>query len=107
MWTSTISTRVSPTTSARELTHNPELTEQEMVSRAGEIVALAGIQLRAYAEVQQKFNELLQSFSPSPNLVGTVERARIERTNGQSSEQGDQQGSGDNGGGSNDGENEG
>lgn len=66
---------------ARELTGNPQLTEEEMVSRAGEIVRLAGVQLRAYAEVQQKFNELLQSFKPQPNLSGTVERARIERTN--------------------------
>ena len=70
---------------ARELTGDQTLTEEQMVSRAGEIVALAGVQLRAYAEVQQKFNELLQSFSPKANLVGTTERARIERTGGEGS----------------------
>lgn len=68
---------------ARELTGDASLTEEQMVSRAGEIVALAGVQLRAYAEVQQKFNELLQSFNPSPHLDGIVERARIERKDGE------------------------
>ena len=68
---------------ARELTHNPELTEDEMVARAGELVGLAGVQLRAYAEVQTKFNELLKSFKPQPNATGVVERARIERKNGE------------------------
>ncbi len=68
---------------ARELTGDASLTEEQMVSRAGEIVALAGVQIRAYAEVQQKFNELLQSFNPSPNLSGIVERARIERKDGE------------------------
>ena len=66
---------------ARELTGDPSLTEEQMVQRAGELVGLAGVQIRAYAEVQQKFNELLQSYHPTPNLVGTTERARIERTN--------------------------
>lgn len=68
---------------ARELTHNPELTEEQMVARAGELVGLAGVQLRAYAEVQTKFNELLKSFKPQPNATGVVERARIERKNGE------------------------
>lgn len=68
---------------ARELTHNPELTEEQMVARAGELVGLAGVQLRAYAEVQTKFNELLKSFKPQPNATGIVERARIERKNGE------------------------
>ena len=79
---------------ARELTGDASLTEEQMVSRAGEIVALAGVQLRAYAEVQQKFNELLQSFNPSPNLDGIVERARIERKDGE----GGSDGTGGNGG---------
>jgi hypothetical protein len=80
---------------ARELTGDASLTEEQMVSRAGEIVALAGVQIRAYAEVQQKFNELLQSFNPSPNLDGIVERARIERKDG---EGGGSDGTGGNGG---------
>ena len=89
---------------ARQLTGNPSLTEEEMVARAGEIVRLAGVQLRAYAEVQKKFTDLLDSFHPQANNVGTEERARIERTDG--SQQGDQQGGGSsdsNGGGSSDG----
>lgn len=81
---------------ARELTGDASLTEEQMVSRAGEIVALAGVQIRAYAEVQQKFNELLQSFNPSPNLDGIVERARIERKDG---EGGGSDSNGGNGGG--------
>lgn len=86
---------------ARELTHNPELTEEQMVARAGELVGLAGVQLRAYAEVQTKFNELLKSFKPQPNATGVVERARIERKNGEGSTGGgsgtdDQQGGGSN-----------
>ena len=80
---------------ARELTGDASLTEEQMVSRAGEIVALAGVQIRAYAEVQQKFNELLQSFNPSPHLDGIVERARIERKDG---EGGGSDGNGGNGG---------
>ncbi len=83
---------------ARELTGNPNLTEEEMVQRAGEIVRLAGVQLRAYAEVQKKFNELLGSFHPQPNLTGTEERARIERTGQQGDgQQGGQQGQGGSG----------
>ena len=66
---------------ARELTGDPTLTEDEMVSRAGELVGLAGVQLRAYAEVQQKFNELLKSYKPQPNQVGIVERAYVEKKN--------------------------
>ena len=80
---------------ARELTHNPELTEEQMVARAGELVGLAGVQLRAYAEVQTKFNELLKSFKPQPNATGVVERARIERKNGEGGTD-DQQGGGSN-----------
>lgn len=84
---------------ARELTRNPELTEEQMVARAGELVGLAGVQLRAYAEVQTKFNELLKSFKPQPNATGVVERARIERKNGEGGTDGgsgtdDQQGGG-------------
>lgn len=89
---------------ARELTHNPELTEEQMVARAGELVGLAGVQLRAYAEVQTKFNELLKSFKPQPNATGVVERARIERKNGEGGTGTDDQqgGGGTEGGGSTD-----
>lgn len=66
---------------ARQLTGKADLTEEEMVSRAGEIVGLAGVNLRAYAEVQQKFNELLRSFKPQPNPTGVVERAYVEKKN--------------------------
>lgn len=49
---------------------------------ASALVQKAGVQVRAYAEVEQKFTELLQSFSPSPHLVDIVERAYVEKKNG-------------------------
>ena len=91
---------------ARELTGNPNLTEEEMVERAGEIVNLAGVQLRAYAEVQQKFNELMLSFKPQPENKGVVERARIERKDGNGGEESGNNGTNPAGGGDNGGENE-
>ena len=81
---------------ARELTGNAQLTEDETVSRAGELVGLAGVQLRAYAEVQQKLNELLKSYKPQPNQVGIVERAYVEKKDGVGAE-GDNSGSGQGG----------
>lgn len=84
-------------TRARELTGDATLTEEQMVARAGELVGLAGIQLRSYAEVQNKFNELLKSYKPTPNSTGVVERARVERVNGgTTNEGGDNQGGGGN-----------
>lgn len=68
---------------ARQLTGDRQLEEAEMVSRAGEIVSLAGIQLRAYAETEQRFNDMLKSYSPQLRLAGVVERPRIERKDGQ------------------------
>ena len=68
---------------ARELTGNPALTEEEMVQRAGEIVSLAGVQLRAYAETEQKFNEMLKSYNPQPHLVATQERAYVQKKDGE------------------------
>ena len=64
---------------ARELMGDNQLTEAQMVERASEIVAKAGVQLRAYAEVQSKFTELLKSFKPSAHLAGIDERAYVER----------------------------
>lgn len=86
---------------ARELTGNPALTEEEMVQRAGEIVSLAGVQLRAYAETEQKFNEMLKSYNPQPHLVATQERVYVQKKDG--TEQGGNAGgsTGGNGGGSN------
>ena len=95
---------------ARQLTGEPELTEAQMVERAGEIVRLAGVKVRAYAEVEQKFTEAIASFNPQVSLVGIEEKAYVERTNSNAggSGSGDNQG-GDNGGGDdlNPGENDG
>lgn len=92
---------------ARELTGKADLTEDEMVSRAGEIVGLAGINLRAYAEVQQKFNELLKSFKPQPNQTGIVERAYVEKKNSDGTDQTDGSTDGQGGGSTDSGDNEG
>jgi len=93
---------------ARELTENPALTEQEMVAHAGEIVQKAGVQMRAYAEVQNKFNELLQTFKPQLLMRNIVEKPYVQRKASDGSDD-NQGGSGDEtpqGGGGDNGDNE-
>ena len=65
---------------ARQLTGNPALTEQEMVAHASEIVQKAGVVMRSYAEVQNKFNELLHTYKPQLLLKNVVEKAYVQRT---------------------------
>lgn len=90
---------------ARELTENPALTEQEMVAHAGEIVQKAGVQMRAYAEVQNKFNELLQTFKPQLLMRNIVEKPYVQRKASDGSDD-NQGGSGDDNGGGDNGDNE-
>ena len=59
---------------ARELTGNAQLTEDEMVAQAGDLVQKAGISIRAYAEVEQKFTDMLLACNPTTHKAGTVER---------------------------------
>lgn len=60
---------------------DPEVTEIT-AENATALVQKAGVQLRAYAEVQRKFNELLDSFKPSAHAIGVTERAYVERKDG-------------------------
>lgn len=82
---------------AKELMPDVIHTEQDMVDHAGELVALAGIKLRPYVEVQKKFHELLAEYKPKYNVKDIKEVAYIPKKD---AEQGGQ-GSGDNGGGDN------
>lgn len=86
---------------------NPEITEITN-ENATDLVQRAGVQLRAYAEVQSKFNELLQEFKPSAHAVGTEEKAYVPKKDGEqggNTQQGGGSGNnnqgGDNGGGNN------
>lgn len=59
---------------------DPTVTEIT-AENASALVQKAGIQLRAYAEVEQKLTELLLSFNPAPHLTDIVERAYVEKKN--------------------------
>ena len=80
---------------ARELMPDVVTDEQSMVDHAGELVARVGVKLRPYVEVQQKFHELLQDYKPKYEVKGIVERAYVERKDG---EGGGSDGTGGNGG---------
>ena len=76
---------------AKEL--DPTVTEIT-TANASALVQKAGVQIRAYAEVEQKLTELLLSFNPSPHLTDIVERAYVEKKDsngGSSSDDGSQQ----------------
>ena len=68
---------------AKELMPDVVTDEQSMVDHAGELVARVGVKLRPYVEVQQKFHELLQDYKPKYEVKGIVERAYVERTDGE------------------------
>ena len=71
---------------------------------ASELVRLAGgVTLRARAEVEQKFTELLMAENPSVEHKGVIEKAYVNRADGTGGGGGGQQGGGsdDNGGGDN------
>ena len=75
--------------------------EASMVAHAGELVALAGVQLRPYVEVQKKFHELFATHKPKYEVKGTKEVAYVAK---KGSDAGD---GGETGGGSTSGELEG
>ena len=82
---------------ARELLNEPTLTEAQMVERAGELVALAGVTLRPYVEVQKKFHELLAEYKPKYEVKGTKDVPYVAKTNsGNGGEGGGGGGTGDN-----------
>lgn len=90
-------------TKARELLGEPTLTEAQMVERAGEIADKVGVTVRAYAEVQRTFTQMLQDAKPSIQRKGIVERAYVNKKAGDDTnpDENTQQGGGDNGGGDN------
>ncbi len=84
---------------AKELMPDVVTDEASMVAHAGELVALAGVQLRPYVEVKQKFHELLSDFKPKYEVKGIVERAYVAKTGEDGTDSG-------NGGGGNPGTND-
>ena len=52
------------------------------MSNAGALVDKAGVTVRAKAECEQKFTELLLSMGASVNRKEVVEKAKVERKNG-------------------------
>ena len=90
---------------ARELMPGVVTDEASMVEHAGELIALAGVTLRPYVEVQKKFHELLAEYKPKYEVKGTKDVPYVAKTNsGNGGEGGDNQGDqgGDNGGGNSD-----
>lgn len=81
---------------ARELLDNAQLTEAQMVERAGELIDKVGVKVSVRAIVQQKFTDLLEKEGYQVTRTGIVERTAVQQNadNGGS-------GSGDNGGGDN------
>ena len=86
---------------AKELMPGVVTDEATMVEHAGELIALAGVQLRPYVEVKQKFHELLDEYKPKYEVKGTKEVAYVSKKDGNGGSTGgsDNQGGGDNGGG--------
>lgn len=87
---------------AKELMPDVIHTEQDMVDHAGELVALAGIKLRPYVEVQKKFHELLAEYKPKYNVKDIKEVAYIPKKDAEQGGQGSGDNGGDNNGGSGD-----
>lgn len=88
---------------AKELMPDVIHTEQDMVDHAGELVALAGVKLRPYVEVQKKFHELLADYKPKYNVKDIKEVAYIPKKDGeQGSTDNPEQGGSDNGDNGND-----
>ena len=64
---------------AKELMPEDVTDEASMVAHAGELVALAGVQLRPYVEVQKKFHELFATHKPKYEVKGTKEVAYVAK----------------------------
>lgn len=83
-------------TRAKEL--DPSVTELTL-ENAGELVSKAGVTVRAKAECEQKFTDLLLSIGASVQRKDVVEKAKVARANGEGSSE-TPGGGGQNGGGS-------
>ncbi|MCR5780440.1 MAG: hypothetical protein K6G70_07865 [Bacteroidaceae bacterium] len=69
-------------TRAKEL--DPSVTELTL-ENAGELVSKAGVTVRAKAECEQKFTDLLLSIGASVQRKDVVEKAKVARANGEGS----------------------
>ena len=67
---------------ARQLMPDEVQTEADMFEHASDLVSRAGVTVRAKAECEQKFTELLLSVGESVNMKDIVERAKVVRTDG-------------------------
>lgn len=86
-------------TKARELLEDPTMTEAQMVERAGEIADKVGVSVRAYAEVQRTFTQMLQDAKPSIQRKSIVEKPYVPLNASEGDDNGgNNQGGGDNGG---------
>lgn len=86
---------------AKELMPGVVTDEETMVAHAGELVALAGVKLRPYVEVQQKLHEKLQEYKPKYQVKETKVVAYVPKKDSTAtgdSSTGSEQGGGDNGG---------
>lgn len=81
---------------AREILGDRQLTEEQMVEQAGEIIDRAGVKVSVRAVVQQKFTDLLEKEGYSLKRVGIVEK---QTPSDDSGEQGDDNQGGNGGGG--------
>lgn len=59
---------------ARQLTGNQQLTEDEMVAQAGELIDKVGLKVSVRAIVQQKFTDMLDKEGYTLKRTGIVER---------------------------------
>lgn len=81
---------------AREILGDRQLTEEQMVEQAGEIIDRAGVKVSVRAVVQQKFTDLLEKEGYSLKRVGIVEK---QTPSDDSGDQGDDNQGGNGGGG--------
>ena len=86
---------------AREILGDRQLTEEQMVEQAGEIIDRVGVKVSVRAVVQQKFTDLLEKEGYSLKRVGIVEKQTPSDDSGDQGDdnQGDNGGGGDNSGG--------
>lgn len=85
---------------AREILGDRQLTEEQMVEQAGEIIDRVGVKVSVRAVVQQKFTDLLEKEGYSLKRVGIVEK---QTPSDDSGDQGDDNQGGNAGGGGNSG----
>ena len=81
---------------AREILGDRQLTEEQMVEQAGEIIDRVGVKVSVRAVVQQKFTDLLEKEGYSLKRVGIVEK---QTPSDDSGDQGDDNQGGNGGGG--------